>query len=266
MGNSEEIIFIVGYPKSGTTWLTRLMARILDSKVIENPENGSFMELASYVNSSIKNKNTQKYILTKKHIYPNELSKFTKSEKPKIIFINRDPADVFISSFFYFNKGIKEKYFNLSFIQKLNPISYYKWKNQTKKLEEYLQEFIGKGSANGKHGTFRNFNDEWVKYSKSNENVIFVKYENLMNSPVENLQNIVKGFGAEIETPKIIEAVSEENFSKRKKEILKDNERGYFNKEFRKKFLRSGKIGDGKKHLSKDQFYLLQKEAFKIEE
>lgn len=91
----EEKIYIIGFPKSGNTWLSRLIAEALDSNIK--------YDLINTIDNSINRKG--KYEINKIH-YTQNLEKLIGCKK---IYIIRDPRAVFVSGFFHNYRRISEK-------------------------------------------------------------------------------------------------------------------------------------------------------------
>lgn len=88
---SQEEIFVVGYPKSGNTWLSRLLGDLLDSPVQARAPKHAIGD------EGFDRKG--KYVIRQEHID----HKTYKGEKP-IILITRDPRDVAVSAWKYWGR------------------------------------------------------------------------------------------------------------------------------------------------------------------
>ncbi len=89
----KEDVFVIGFPRSGNTWVARLLGDVLDSPV-----------KARNNNLSIGDEGFQrpgKYTIRQEHTEPDNFSK-----EDKIVLVVRDPRDVFVSAMHYW--GIKD--------------------------------------------------------------------------------------------------------------------------------------------------------------
>ena len=87
-------IIIVGYPKSGNSWLTRLVAQLLDC-----PAKGFlYHEKPEMVTEGLQRDSA--YVCYKSHHQWHELKQ--EDQQAKIICITRDPRDVSLSGRSYF--------------------------------------------------------------------------------------------------------------------------------------------------------------------
>lgn len=86
-------VFTTGFPRSGNTWLNRLLSDLLSSPMQTKPG-----EVTEYFGS----KRNGNYIVRKTHWYAPEYSgKGYDGGKSKLIWIQRDPRDMAVSTMFY---------------------------------------------------------------------------------------------------------------------------------------------------------------------
>ena len=175
-------IYVVGYPKSGCTWLTRLLTRALNGRAVEYPMNKTGRDLAADVNKDIKGDSG--YRISKIHFTPKQFKeKFGNNQK--IVYIQRNIYDVLVSSFFYFN-------------------------NKEKDIDDYVKKFCREGNAI--FGTYKNHIESWIV-----EDTIMTCYEMLHVTPIMELKSILKKLNIE-PINDVNETVKEEKFDKRQKE------------------------------------------------
>lgn len=104
--------YVIGYPKSGNTWLVRLLSDVTNSEIAsDNP-------IDTVDNMNRTNRSFQ--------IIKDHYSRYSKpnfiTENSHIVDIVRDFRDVIVSGFFHNHRGLDEARFNLgrgSFIRKL---------------------------------------------------------------------------------------------------------------------------------------------------
>ena len=110
-------IVIVGYPKSGTNWLSRLIAEVLQCNFLGDwgfdTINASRIE---------RNNNTSEFQIYKSHHIINDIKNASDKEISKIIYIVRDPRDIVISGAHFFSfpsaiNSILRKLSNLSSLE-----------------------------------------------------------------------------------------------------------------------------------------------------
>ena len=92
MSSEKEPIFVIGYPKSGNTWLARLCSDALDSPIVTGNDP---------INQAGKKQNyAGEFVIYKAHYSqrdkPNNITQCS-----KILYIVRDFRDVLISSYFF---------------------------------------------------------------------------------------------------------------------------------------------------------------------
>ena len=105
----EKRILVVGYPKSGNTWLTKLVAALVDC-----PSKG-YLEQDERIEISQEGLNrNSNYECWKSHHMLHELQE-TISCNDKIIYIVRDPRDLAISATHYLKSPPIQKALDLGF-------------------------------------------------------------------------------------------------------------------------------------------------------
>lgn len=163
----SDDIYIVGYPKSGNTWLNFLIAHIVSRKNIKGSLNFSNIEkiIADiYQNPSWKLSKLERPRMLKSH--EPYLSKY-----PKVIYIVRDPRSVAIS-YFKFLKAMGNLPANYS-----------------------INKFINNFLEINKFDNFLNWEMHalsWFKEAKSNKKkILIVKYEDLSKETFKYLHSVL---------------------------------------------------------------------------
>lgn len=148
-------IHTTGHPRSGNTWLNRLLSDLLSSPLQIMP--GEDIEYFG-------KKTDGDYVIRKKHILSDE-----KPQTGKIIFIQRDPRDVIVSAMYYRNN-----------------------KPTPENLMRVMRTFC-EPDANPKYkiyhnmGTYERFIRSWMDTGLADVNT---KYERLHHTPLPELRRI----------------------------------------------------------------------------
>jgi hypothetical protein len=246
-------IFIIGFPKSGNTWLTRLVARAYHFPVAKFAVKKENLEMAADVNKEIENLNDN-FRVIKNHCLPEMIQeRFGDISNDIIIYVSRNPLDAFISSFFYFKHPRKDKFTRLDKNFYLNPVYKVLQLYYRRKLNAYIDEYLKIGI--GKIKTLPYFHNCWTsKATQKSYKPVYVIYDDLINDPFSTLKSTFQKL--DIPTPSdedIMSAIDAEDFQKRKKAVSQNGDGLTFGKRFNVFFLRSGKSGDHKNHLTDKQ-------------
>ena len=181
-------ILIVGYPKSGNTWLTRLCAQILDCPV-EGYWQSDHDEIA------VEGKQREsRYRCYKSHHVWSELQGF--QEQPDhIIYICRDPRDVYLSGMHYFYDLDPLKQENKTLLSRLINRFYKELIGNSRMSEKMFNALV-----NGDSRVHNVTSTSWFNHLKpfrENSEVLFLRYEDLLEQPLEEAQKLVRHFEVE---------------------------------------------------------------------
>jgi len=158
---NESDVMLVGYPKSGNTWLNFLLASLI-SPAVEDVDFLSIEDIVSdiYFNDGLSLRSRLRPRLFKSHEPYNQHYK-------KVIYIVRDPRSVAVS---YYYHHIKLKIFDESY-----------------SLDSFVKDFIfGKLDS---FGTWGNHVDGWLP-RLGQSNMKLVKYEDLKSTPMDILSDL----------------------------------------------------------------------------
>ncbi|WP_152184258.1 sulfotransferase domain-containing protein [Sulfurimonas indica] len=221
-------IYVVGYPKSGNTWLARLLSEVTNSPIQAN----------DIINTADNDKRNGNFKIHKIHDSKN-FESIVKSNK--VVYIVRDVRDVLISGFFFNypmfteeqvkNNFFIRKYFNYE-IKRLNK----QWQGNIlvqliRNTEIKINNFIGKQDSKALIGSWSEHIERWT----NNPNCIMIKYEDMLNDTFKELEKVINFLNLDI-NPNILEqTVKNQSFEKKKQEFIKKGDT------VNAKFMRSGK-------------------------
>lgn len=225
MENKEDL-YVIGFPKSGNTWLARLLSDITNSKIYVESDND---KINNSENSDDKNGN---YVIHKIHVI-NDLDKVLKSKK---VYIVRDPRAVIVSGFFHNYRNISEERIKSNIIYKLlfdleiQNLS----KSWNKTLAHFKNLFLIRLKGNFLFFPKVNSWSSHVKHWTHFNDVVIVRYEDLLDNTFMELKRILDELNIIYNNEELIKVIENQSFSKKKKEFLEkgDTENA--------KFLRSG--------------------------
>ena len=209
-------IFIAGFPKSGNTWMQSLISGILYGIDTQYLPYRLALEIVPDVHARLFYKRFGEVTFFKTHHLP-------RPEYKRVIYLVRDGRDALVS-YYAMHKNLG--------------------------VDVTLEEMV----KNGKHL----FPSKWHQHVKAwhqnpySADVITVTYENLINSPITELQKICKFAGIERSEEilkKVIEGNSFENMNK-KASRFKDLDHIDWVGGKGQQFFRAGKIGSYKNEMS----------------
>jgi len=231
-----------------------MMAKILQGQVCEFAmEKGK--EIASDVNIEIDQQTD--YLISKVHLTPNKFfNKYLLDGQLRIILIERNYLDIFISSFFYFRYGGDEQYvlLNPSIKSMLNPIFMFRHLRARLKLNKYISDSYIKGIPN--FGTLKDFILKWKQIIKKSDRLTasITSYEKLYYNTEKEIFNILSDLNIpNINEKHILKTIFEESFTQRKQILIKTEQELTHGKDFNLKFHRNGCPKDHTRFLNKKQ-------------
>lgn len=218
--NKMNDIYIAGYPKSGSTWLTRLVADALDSPAGQPFEGFNRDWVAE------GKERPGPFVVRRGHfiiddegpaaVYKNVSINSNEAVDHKFIFIIRDPRDIAVSLAFHMNETME-------------------W-------------------AAGKLTRGYNNYGIWADYIKSwfNADLCFswVRYEDLLTHPDVELICAFDKLELPVDMDQLLIACHRQSFSERKKYTQQHGNELPRGKGFQERFLRKGIAGDYNNHLT----------------
>jgi hypothetical protein len=193
-------IFVVSYPKSGNTWIRFLIGHLL------SPERANF----SNINQLVPDPDD----LSKRSLKLLPRPRILKSHQPfdprygRVICIVRDPRDVVLSEYYF---EIKQK-----FVEEGFPIERHVARFVTGDVEHLRRRTPMRepgGLKLGEYGSWGENVGSWLaafqnsKKFQSGENVLLVRYEDMIDDPKRELAQIAQFLGIEPTPERIAKAV-----------------------------------------------------------
>ncbi|KAL2542834.1 Cytosolic sulfotransferase 5 [Abeliophyllum distichum] len=238
-------VFLVSTPKSGTTWLKAILFTLINRKhcpinqnhplLRNNPHDlVPFLELKLYVDNQIPDLSTlNSPRLFATHIPFFSLPKSVHDSSCKLVYLCRNPKDTFVSLWQFSNKLR---------LQEMGSNS----------LGEAFDMFCRGVSIYGPF--WDHVLDYWKESMEKPHKVLFLKYEDMKEHPIDNLRCIAEFLGCPFseqeEALGMLEEISKlcsfDNLSN-----LEINRTGKLSSgEQNKAFFRRGEVGDWKNHLT----------------
>lgn len=241
-------IVIAGYPKSGSTWLVRLVAEILDS-----PVNG-FWNAPGYNEMAIEGLTRKgEFSCFKSHHQLSDLKKLN-LYPDKIIYIIRDPRDIIISSLNYFNTTflIDSKNILARLINRFYRVSFGKIVMKKRAIDAILF-----GDSNISVWNRVGWKSHVLPFLKD-EQVYKIRYEDLLDNPEIECNKLLNFLNVNIEKSKLRTSIKNQSFIEVKNKFndLKDKSKA--------RFLRKGKKEQWKNKLNKEELHKINKEFASI--
>jgi hypothetical protein len=235
-------IIVAGYPKSGCTWATRLVAELVGCPV------AGFWQSAKNEIASEGEGRVSDYRCYKSHHQLSELGIAPNDQDTALVYVLRDPRDIAISGahhfdferfpmlmrfFRRFRRG--EKLYRHA----LDPLLV----RQSYRLEKMTDALLH-GSAAVHNWCRVSWKQHWQPYQQAG--VPIVRYEDLLTAPEEQSARILRYLGLERSREAIAAAVENQSFERKKEALLRSEETG------RAKFLRVGKSDQWREKLPAD--------------
>jgi hypothetical protein len=224
-------IIVIGYPKSGCTWATRLVAELVGCPV------AGFWRSEKKEIAIEGEDRVSDFRCSKSHHQLSELGVQPNDPDVSLIYVLRDPRDIAISaaSYFQFDRFPKlaALFRSLRRGEKLYRHTLYPLLVRQDYRLERMTEALLHGSAEVHNWCRVSWPEHWRPYQETG--VPIVRYEDLLAAPEEQAARILRHLGIERSATAIAEAVEIQSFERKKETLLESGETG------RAKFLRVGK-------------------------
>lgn len=231
----KKSIFVIGFPKSGNTWLARLLSEATQSKIE-----------ATNVFDGAENSPNRKgpYIICKRHDSVDTVL----TERSRAVYIIRDIRDVLVSAFFFNNGFIHEDWVKHSGIsgRMIRGLSKLYFWHQVMRMN---RKWCGNELAvimdwiHRRKSTIGNWS-EHVSYWANNRSVIVVRYEDLLKNTESEMKRILRSLEIVVSNEKLRKTILNQDFKKKKAEFIRVND------STNAQFLRSGESGGWRNFLS----------------
>lgn len=236
-------IVVVGYPKSGNTWVTRLVAELVGCPAV------GFLGSDHYEIAREGLDRNSKYRCFKSHHQYNEMLNMVTANN-KLIYVIRDPRDICLSGSRYFTRLDRFPFLfkYMKVIPKGDRI--YRWiNNYLLTTSNYRIKKMMKAVIFGSKQIHWWVRIPWRDHYKPyiDNQCFFVKYEDLLDHAEQECKRILEFLGIERNDHEIKEAIDRQSFQNKKEEFIKMGETGKTN------FMKVGKKEQWREGLSKKQ-------------
>jgi hypothetical protein len=226
-------IFVAGYPKSGTVYITRLLGDVLDSQT------GAYWDSRDREDIAAEGKHRKgPYIIRRGHFVlldkeqptlvpvpaPHKLAWKALTDQ-KLLCIMRDPRDIAVSAYFYFNA----RHWTIATV--------------LKNMRD------GEGPFR-LMGPWNKYMRKW-SYSRAPYSVCLVKFEQLVKDPFGSIKQIGKEMTLELPSDvSILAACDRQSFAVKKKELKNASKPLALGKYTNVHHMRKGIAGDWRNHFT----------------
>lgn len=222
----KDDTFVIGYPKSGTTWVEELVWLIKHNADIKTANNKYHFERVLFLDRGIQHEVTDfapSPRVFKSHLLPQFLPKnFTR--ETKVVYVIRNPKDMMVSQFNFF-KSLSWDPFEGSF--------------------KDLFELFLKGKI--WYGPWWKHIDSYVKIP----NIKIIHYEDLLQNPFEKCKELCKFLDKNLSDAQLETIIEQSSFEKMKQNPAIDFKRlNIFNDSV--EFFKSGRIGQWEHYFTDD--------------
>jgi len=190
----NNLIVVIGYPKSGNTWMVRLLADVLKYKVLATG-NVEKDDIASDVNNQLTALSDD-YLITKQHELPGKLS----PQAACCVYMIRDVRDV-LTSYYFWHHPLQSTSFDVNSFNNF--------------VREHLMGKMGKLNYGSWQYHIKAWYDNYAGLSAKMP-VIFVKYEDMLYNAYEQIKKTITKLGFSAPPSQIKVATYRQSFEQKK--------------------------------------------------
>ena len=229
----KKNVIIVGYPKSGTNWITRLVAELLCCPI---EGNWGFDDPRQTTIESIDR--ISEFACFKSHHSLKEINNASEKSIYKIIYVVRDPRDVIVSGSKFFNFAyaktdflMKKKFYGKHLHQNLKRIS------RLIMSSKYKTERMMKAVLKGDIEVDQWCKDSWAEHVRKyvNNKTFIIRYEDMLDEPFVSCDKILKYIGKDLGREEMLLAIENQSIENRRARLNRHSS------PIEKKLLRKGK-------------------------
>ena len=222
----NPILFVMGIPKSGSTWLEKMISTYPGYEELLIPEATLHGEGLFLLPGDTFTRMQNMLVLMKMHIWGGEHNVRVLDEaKVPYVILYRDFRDVCVSHYHY---------------MRLTPWHYFHKQAMEMSLSDYIDYFLEDALAD-----FCEWVDLWDA-NRDKERSILVRYEDMLADPHGTLRRILDLYELPATDERISQMVEANSFQR----LSGGRERG---EEVQSSFFRKGKAGDWKNHFTAEQ-------------
>uniref|UniRef100_H0Y072 Sulfotransferase n=2 Tax=Otolemur garnettii TaxID=30611 RepID=H0Y072_OTOGA len=233
----DEDVLIITFPKSGTNWLIEILCLIYSKGDTKWIQSVPIWERSPWIESepgfAFANDREGPRLLSSHlpiHLFPKSFF----SSKAKVIYVIRNPKDIIVSGYFFWN--------SVHFVKK------------PKSMEQYLEWFL---EGNVPYGSWFDHVRAWMSM-RERENFLMLSYEELKRDTEGNIEKICQFLGKKVEPEELNLILKNSSF-----QAMRENKMSNFSIlddtyiVHKNPLLRKGVTGDWKNY-----FTVAQAEAF----
>lgn len=227
------IVYVAGYPKSGTTWITRLLGDALDCRTGGSMPSEDRNEIATEGHDRNPHMTVRKGHFVVSHeptanpvTHAHRLNwKGLRPAEHRVILVVRDPRDIAVSGSYHWRVSISR----------------------------FINDMIRGTNGLRRIGPLCVYMKAWLEmYEKFA--VPIVRYEDMLESP-RPLARVLEQIGFDLSAKRIREAYDRQSFKKRREHIMRRGQNYNLGKDFNLRFMRKGIAGDWRNHFNRAEAF-----------